>query len=46
MFRKHKDQYVKGFATFWECSFYRHKKVADFKYQSLFAKKKSFHIYF
>ena len=31
------DQTLKGFATCWEFSFYRQKKVADFEYQSLLA---------
>ena len=34
--------YLKGFATFWEFSFYGQKKVADYEYHSLFAKKNSF----
>ena len=29
---------VKGFATFWEFSFYKQKKVANYEYHSLFAK--------
>ena len=33
---------LKGFATFWEFSFYGQKKVADYEYHSLFAEKKSF----
>ena len=28
---------LKGFATFWEFSFYGQKKVADYEYHSLFA---------
>ena len=34
---------LKGFATFWEFSFYGQKKVADYEYQSLFAEKIHFH---
>ena len=34
---------LKGFATFWEFSFYRQKKVADYEYHSLFAEKIHFH---
>ena len=30
---------LKGFATFWEFSFYGQKKVADNEYHSLFAEK-------
>ena len=30
---------LKGFATFWEFSFYGQKKVADYEYHSLFAEK-------
>ena len=35
--------YLKGFATFWEFSFYGQKKVADYEYHSLFAEKIHFH---
>ena len=35
--------YLKGFATFWEFSFYGQKKVADYEYHSLFAEKNHFH---
>ena len=31
--------HLKGFATFWEFSFYGQKKVADYEYHSLFAEK-------
>ena len=34
---------LKGFATFWEFSFYGQKKVADYEYHSLFAEKIHFH---
>ena len=34
---------LKGFATFWEFSFYGQKKVADYENQSLFAEKNHFH---
>ena len=34
---------LKGFATFWEFSFYGQKKVADYEYYSLFAEKIHFH---
>ena len=34
---------LKGFATFWEFSFYGQKKVADYEYHSLFAEKNHFH---
>ena len=34
---------LKGFATFWEFSFYGQKKVADYEYNSLFAEKIHFH---
>ena len=34
---------LKGFATFWEFSFYRQKNVADYEYQGLFAEKIHFH---
>ena len=34
---------VKGFATFWEFSFYKQKKVANYEYHSLFAEKNHFH---
>ena len=37
---------LKGFATFWEFSFYRLKKVADYGYHSLIAEKNYFHTYF
>ena len=36
-------RYLKGFATFWEFSFYGQKKVADYEYHSLFAEKIHFH---
>ena len=35
--------HLKGFATFWEFSFYGQKKVADYEYHSLFAEKIHFH---
>jgi len=35
--------YLKGFATFWEFSFYGQKKFADYEYHSLFAEKVHFH---
>ena len=35
--------YLKGFATFWEFSFYGQKKVADYEYHSLSAEKIHFH---
>ena len=35
--------FLKGFATFWEFSFYGQKKVADYEYHSLFAEKIHFH---
>ena len=38
----HTYKWLKGFATFWEFSFNRTKKV---EYYSLFAKKKHFHTY-
>ena len=34
---------LKGFATFWEFSFYRQKNVADYEYHSLIAEKNYFH---
>ena len=34
---------LKGFATFWEFSFYGQKKFADYEYHSLFAEKIHFH---
>ena len=34
---------LKGFATFWEFSFYGQKKFADYEYHSLFAEKVHFH---
>ena len=34
---------LKGFATFWEFSFYGQKMVADYEYHSLFAEKIHFH---
>ena len=34
---------LKGFATFWEFSFYGQKKVADYEYHSLFAEKIHFY---
>ena len=34
---------LKGFATFWEFSFYGQKKVADYEYHSLSAEKIHFH---
>ena len=34
---------LKGFATFWEFSFYGQKKVADYEFHSLFAEKIHFH---
>ena len=34
---------LKGFATFWEFSFYGQKKVAGYEYHSLFAEKNHFH---
>ena len=37
---------LKGFATFWEFSFYGQKKVADYEYHSLFAEKIHFHTKF
>ena len=37
---------LKGFATFWEFSFYGQKKVADYEYHSLFAEKIHFHTLF
>ena len=37
------DQSLKGFATFWEFSFYGQKKVADYENHSLFAEKIHFH---
>ena len=36
---------LKGFATFWEFSFYRPKKVADYEYHILFAEKIHFHTF-
>ena len=39
--RTHKS--LKGFATFWEFSFYGQKKVADYEYHSLSAEKIHFH---
>ena len=33
---------LKGFATFWEFSFYGQKKVADYEYHSPFAEKNHF----
>ena len=35
--------FLKGFATFWEFSFYGQKKFADYEYHSLFAEKVHFH---
>ena len=37
------QMYLKGFATFWEFSFYGQKKVAYYEYHSLFAEKIHFH---
>ena len=37
------ERSLKGFATFWEFSFYGQKKVADYEYHSLFAEKNHFH---
>ena len=37
------NAFLKGFATFWEFSFYGQKKVADYEYHSLFAEKINFH---
>ena len=34
---------LKGFATFWEFTFNRQKKVADYEYHSLVAEKINFH---
>ena len=33
---------LKGFATFWQFSFYRQKKVANYEYHSLFSEKNHF----
>ena len=38
-----KENVLKGFATFWEFSFYGQKKVSDYEYHSLFAEKIHFH---
>ena len=40
---KEKSKILKGFATFWEFSFYGQKKVADYELHSLFAEKIHFH---
>ena len=37
---------LKGFATFWEFSFYRQKKVANYEFYILFAEKIHLHSYF
>ena len=37
------EKRLKGFATFWEFSFYGQKKFADYEYHSLFAEKVHFH---
>ena len=42
----HTKYILKGFATFWEFSFYGQKKVADYEYHGLFAEKIHFHTYF
>ena len=38
-------QFLKGFATFWEFSFCRQKKGADYEYHSLFAENVNMHTY-
>ena len=40
---KNISESLKGFATFWEFSFYGQKKVADYEYHSLSSEKIHFH---